>query len=96
LISAPLTGRSGRGGGEGHEGAGVGEEGEGEGAAPLPDGWEERHADTGRVFFVNHKKKQTTWVDPRTGKKSRKVRRLAGAFRGLHAWLLPSCTHFAC
>ncbi|XP_037088392.1 E3 ubiquitin-protein ligase Nedd-4-like isoform X1 [Pollicipes pollicipes] len=32
---------------------------------PLPDGWEERvHAD-GRIFFIDHKNRTTTWEDPR-------------------------------
>ena len=29
-------------------------------------------APEGRAFFVNHESKKTTWVDPRTGKKSKK------------------------
>ena len=27
-------------------------------------------APNGRVFFINNKKKKTTWVDPRTGRPS--------------------------
>lgn len=39
----------------------------------LPDGWEERVNDAGRVFYINHKEKATTFVDPRSGKRSKKV-----------------------
>lgn len=34
--------------------------------APLPPGWEERKdQQTGRVYYVNHHAKTTTWTDPR-------------------------------
>ena len=32
---------------------------------PLPTGWEERLSEDGRIFFINHTKKKTTWEDPR-------------------------------
>ncbi|KAF8548881.1 hypothetical protein OG21DRAFT_1515796 [Imleria badia] len=32
---------------------------------PLPPGWETRLTGTGRVFFVNHNTRTTTWDDPR-------------------------------
>ena len=32
---------------------------------PLPQGWEIRLTDDGRVYFVDHNTKQTTWNDPR-------------------------------
>eukprot|EP01060_Flectonema_neradi_P037576 TRINITY_DN7600_c0_g1_i1.p1 TRINITY_DN7600_c0_g1~~TRINITY_DN7600_c0_g1_i1.p1 ORF type:complete len:475 (+),score=97.46 TRINITY_DN7600_c0_g1_i1:1022-2446(+) len=32
---------------------------------PLPHGWEVRLTDDGRVYFVDHNTKQTTWNDPR-------------------------------
>ncbi|KAK2766077.1 neural precursor cell expressed, developmentally down-regulated [Arachnomyces sp. PD_36] len=32
---------------------------------PLPQGWEMRRAKSGRVYFVNHNTKTTTWEDPR-------------------------------
>ncbi|KAH7636366.1 nedd4-like protein e3 ubiquitin-protein ligase wwp1-like protein [Dermatophagoides farinae] len=35
-------------------------------AQPLPDGWEKRIDQSGRVYFVNHKNKTTQWEDPRT------------------------------
>ncbi|KAM8972896.1 E3 ubiquitin-protein ligase NEDD4 isoform 2-T2 [Pelodytes ibericus] len=31
----------------------------------LPNGWEMRHAPSGRPFFINHVTKTTTWEDPR-------------------------------
>jgi E3 ubiquitin-protein ligase NEDD4 len=36
----------------------------------LPDGWTMQVAPNGRVFFINHNDKKTTWVDPRTGRPS--------------------------
>ena len=32
---------------------------------PLPEGWEERVHEDGRIFYIDHKTKQTTWEDPR-------------------------------
>ena len=32
---------------------------------PLPDGWEEKHLSNGKLFFVDHNNKRTTWEDPR-------------------------------
>ena len=32
---------------------------------PLPSGWEMRLTHTGRVYFVDHNTKTTTWDDPR-------------------------------
>lgn len=32
---------------------------------PLPDGWEERLAEDGRIFFIDHENKITSWEDPR-------------------------------
>eukprot|EP01059_Diplonema_ambulator_P035964 TRINITY_DN8735_c0_g1_i1.p1 TRINITY_DN8735_c0_g1~~TRINITY_DN8735_c0_g1_i1.p1 ORF type:complete len:766 (+),score=116.55 TRINITY_DN8735_c0_g1_i1:92-2389(+) len=32
---------------------------------PLPAGWEIRSTDDGRVYFIDHNTKQTTWNDPR-------------------------------
>ena len=32
---------------------------------PLPDGWEEKHLSNGKMFFVDHNNKRTTWEDPR-------------------------------
>jgi len=31
----------------------------------LPPGWEARKDRTGRLYFVNHNRKETSWVDPR-------------------------------
>uniref|UniRef100_A0A0A9Z0S7 E3 ubiquitin-protein ligase n=1 Tax=Lygus hesperus TaxID=30085 RepID=A0A0A9Z0S7_LYGHE len=36
----------------------------------LPDGWGLQIAPNGRVFFIDHNTKATTWVDPRTGRAS--------------------------
>ncbi|KAJ8482507.1 hypothetical protein ONZ45_g14927 [Pleurotus djamor] len=32
---------------------------------PLPEGWEERSTPEGRPYFVDHRTRTTTWVDPR-------------------------------
>jgi E3 ubiquitin-protein ligase NEDD4 len=32
---------------------------------PLPSGWEMRMTSAGRVYFVDHNTKITTWDDPR-------------------------------
>merc|ERR1719361_390625 len=36
----------------------------------LPEGWTMQVAPNGRVFFINHVDKKTTWVDPRSGRPS--------------------------
>lgn len=36
----------------------------------LPNGWSMQVAPNGRVFFIDHTHKTTTWVDPRTGQPS--------------------------
>ena len=36
----------------------------------LPSGWTMQVAPNGRVFFINHTDKKTTWVDPRSGRPS--------------------------
>ncbi|CAO1304308.1 unnamed protein product [Diamesa hyperborea] len=38
--------------------------------AGLPSGWSMQMAPNGRVFFINHADKSTSWVDPRTGSAS--------------------------
>ncbi|KAK9459418.1 uncharacterized protein V1516DRAFT_687172 [Lipomyces oligophaga] len=35
------------------------------GLGELPSGWEQRHTPEGRVYFVDHNTRTTTWVDPR-------------------------------
>ncbi len=35
----------------------------------VPYGWERAADNKGRVFFVDHINKKTTWEDPRTGKR---------------------------
>ena len=37
---------------------------------PLPPGWDFSYSDKGRMFFIDHINKTTTWVDPRSGKPS--------------------------
>ncbi|XP_054277378.1 E3 ubiquitin-protein ligase Nedd-4-like isoform X2 [Macrosteles quadrilineatus] len=36
----------------------------------LPTGWSLQVAPNGRVFFIDHNSRATTWVDPRTGRAS--------------------------
>ncbi|XP_069361522.1 E3 ubiquitin-protein ligase Nedd-4 isoform X9 [Maniola hyperantus] len=33
----------------------------------LPAGWSMQRAPNGRIFFIDHNQKTTTWIDPRTG-----------------------------
>ncbi|KAM3959450.1 LOW QUALITY PROTEIN: E3 ubiquitin-protein ligase Nedd4 [Aphomia sociella] len=33
----------------------------------LPAGWTMQKAPNGRIFFIDHNQKTTTWIDPRTG-----------------------------
>lgn len=35
------------------------------GELPLPDGWEYATDDDGKVYFIDHITKKTTWIDPR-------------------------------
>ena len=36
-------------------------------AAPLPPGWEQRRCSPGgRIFFINHNERTTSWRDPRS------------------------------
>uniref|UniRef100_A0A8C7F9W1 WW and C2 domain containing 2 n=1 Tax=Oncorhynchus kisutch TaxID=8019 RepID=A0A8C7F9W1_ONCKI len=37
----------------------------GNGQLPLPDGWEEARDFDGKVFYIDHNTKQTSWIDPR-------------------------------
>ncbi|NWW72809.1 WWC2 protein, partial [Climacteris rufus] len=37
----------------------------GKGQLPLPDGWEEARDYDGKVFYIDHNTKQTSWIDPR-------------------------------
>ncbi|XP_072113804.1 protein WWC2-like [Mobula birostris] len=37
----------------------------GNGELPLPDGWEEARDYDGKVFYIDHNSKQTSWIDPR-------------------------------
>ena len=39
---------------------------------PMPPGWESRLADDGKVYFVDHNRRTTTWLDPRKSE-SRKL-----------------------
>lgn len=35
------------------------------GEIPLPDGWDFARDYDGKVYFIDHNSKQTTWIDPR-------------------------------
>lgn len=32
---------------------------------PLPDGWEQAFTSEGEIYYINHKNKTTSWLDPR-------------------------------
>jgi hypothetical protein len=34
--------------------------------APLPEGWDVGMDFDGKVYFIDHKNRTTTWLDPRT------------------------------
>uniref|UniRef100_T1JDY1 E3 ubiquitin-protein ligase n=1 Tax=Strigamia maritima TaxID=126957 RepID=T1JDY1_STRMM len=36
----------------------------------LPEGWSMQVAPSGRVFFIDHNSRTTTWIDPRSGRPS--------------------------
>lgn len=38
--------------------------------AGLPTGWTVQIAPNGRMFFIDHNEKKTSWIDPRTGRAS--------------------------
>nr|CAD7569856.1 unnamed protein product [Timema californicum] len=42
----------------------------GEATDGLPQGWSMQVAPNGRMFFINHNERTTSWVDPRTGRAS--------------------------
>ncbi|CAF4148609.1 unnamed protein product, partial [Rotaria sordida] len=37
---------------------------------PLPFDWQMFKMENGRMFFIDHANKRTTWIDPRSGKPS--------------------------
>ncbi|KAK2101208.1 hypothetical protein P7K49_022556 [Saguinus oedipus] len=37
----------------------------GEEVGPLPDGWEQAMTQDGEIYYINHKNKTTSWLDPR-------------------------------
>eukprot|EP00124_Ichthyophonus_hoferi_P004878 Ihof_evm2s600 gene=Ihof_evmTU2s600 len=43
------------------------------GEEPLPGGWELRSTPDGRVFYVDHNTRQTTWKDPRITMKNKEL-----------------------
>lgn len=53
------------------DGAGQSDDSSGD-EVPLPSGWDMQVAPNGRVFFIDHSTKTTTWTDPRTGCSSNK------------------------
>lgn len=56
---------------------------------PLPEAWEELVTEKGRVFYVDHVNKRTTWIDPRDN--SRRKRGSDGKIpAGSDVWALSS------
>ncbi|CAH0563781.1 unnamed protein product [Brassicogethes aeneus] len=43
----------------------------------LPDGWEERRTQNGRLYYVNHNTRSTQWIKPQLNGKTRPVNRTA-------------------
>uniref|UniRef100_A0A8D2JB02 WW domain-containing protein n=1 Tax=Varanus komodoensis TaxID=61221 RepID=A0A8D2JB02_VARKO len=46
----------------------------GNGQLPLPDGWEEARDYDGKVFYIDHNTKQTSWIDPRDRREIQKFK----------------------
>ena len=42
----------------------------GSGQLPLPRGWEEARDYDGKVFYIDHNTRRTSWIDPRDRKKT--------------------------
>ncbi|GAA6068055.1 transcriptional coactivator YAP1 isoform X1, partial [Tachysurus ichikawai] len=34
-------------------------------SGPLPEGWEQAITAEGEIYYINHKNKTTSWLDPR-------------------------------
>lgn len=34
-------------------------------SGPLPEGWEQAITSEGEIYYINHKNKTTSWLDPR-------------------------------
>ncbi|KAF2361972.1 C2 domain [Trinorchestia longiramus] len=49
---------------------------------PLPRGWTSQVAPNGRVFFIDHTHKKTTWIDPRSGVPSTAPGQRSGSTEG--------------
>ncbi|KAG8795329.1 hypothetical protein FRC16_010111 [Serendipita sp. 398] len=58
-----------------------------DGLGALPAGWEERRTPEGRLYYVDHNTRATTWLDPRRGRGT--AARVTGA-PGQHLGPLPS------
>uniref|UniRef100_A0AAQ4PHS5 WW domain-containing protein n=1 Tax=Gasterosteus aculeatus aculeatus TaxID=481459 RepID=A0AAQ4PHS5_GASAC len=57
------NGAGGRGVGRGRGGTG------GAAAGPLPENWELAFSESGEPYYINHRSKTTSWLDPRTQSK---------------------------
>ncbi|XP_047449930.1 transcriptional coactivator YAP1 isoform X1 [Mugil cephalus] len=61
---------------------------------PLPDGWEQAITSEGEIYYINHKNKTTSWLDPRLEPRyalnQQRISQSAPVKQGGH---LPSSTH---
>ena len=57
----------------------------------LPDGWSVQVAANGRVFFIDHNTKTTSWIDPRTNKPSSLPSRPGPSKTLVHSRITPEC-----
>uniref|UniRef100_A0A8B9HJF5 Yes-associated protein 1 n=1 Tax=Astyanax mexicanus TaxID=7994 RepID=A0A8B9HJF5_ASTMX len=65
-------------------------------SGPLPDGWEQAITSEGEIYYINHKNKTTSWLDPRLDPRFapeswRRGRRLVGVGGACCSRLEPSC-----
>lgn len=57
---------------------------------PLPSNWQIQKSAGGRIFFIDHNRRTTSWVDPRTGKPTPQASTLRP---GQHAAVEPGRKH---
>ncbi|CAN0347437.1 unnamed protein product [Lampetra planeri] len=50
---------------------------------PLPEGWEQACTPEGEIYFINHKNKTTSWLDPRLDPRYSKSQRMVPSGGGM-------------
>lgn len=60
---------------------------------PLPAGWEMRATPEGKIFYVDHNTKKTTWKDPRLQARQQQQQTMGGGPGNNTALLVCGMTH---